>query len=210
MAFGFENQKNLSKVGAMRLALLCGDRYVRSILAAIAENEYVHNTGKVTVIRWNDLLDERIREKETVIRRHYKSSDTLRRKVDALASSFLIHRRPNYSNTARIPHIMDFIFEELPVSTNGIIHMDKHYTGFIYPKSTAKCEFLAEDLSETSFVHLMAVISHDASMSSLRDDLATVDQGKKAAEGSMVLPIRGVNEKVPEGATDRFRLLRIL
>ena len=90
---------------------------------------------------------------QSIARKCYHESRTFKNRVDEIGMEILSHRRPNSKNNkTRLPYLVDFILEELPVLMTGLTYKSTKYQTLGYAtKASSKSLFstlanLVEDI----------------------------------------------------------------
>ena len=97
-----------------------------------------------------------------------------------------MYRRPSSKNpSARIPLMVPYLLEELPVMLSGIVHEGIHYKTHMYPTSASKASALANDAF---------FLAHDIQTKSefsklYKEIIDCCPDGFQANNGTVLLPI---------------------
>ena len=100
-----------------------------------------------------------------------------------------MHRRPSSKNpSARIPLMVPYLLEELPVMLSGIVHEGIHYKTHMYPTSASKASAKAGLANDAFF------LAHDIQTKSefsklYKDIIDCCPDGFQANNGTVILPI---------------------
>ena len=181
---------------ALSLALEAGEPFRQSLGTAIEELEAgrPERRGWITLLGWQDVEGEELREQQRITRNYYDCFPPLRLRIDEIATKFLVHRRPHSKNhTARLPHMVAYLLDELPWLVTGTELEGVHYTALLYPTS------MAGMAKGGTLANAMWDLTHDIhtteEFAAFRQDITRVSRGREVLPGVVLLPIDTAEEE---------------
>jgi len=176
---------------AMAMALQAAAPFRKFLENAIRkmEDERPDRLGWVTLLGWEDMKDEGLKERQAIARRHYDEATSLRPRIDAIAEQFLAYRRPQSKNlSGRLPHMVSYLLEELPWFITGFELNGCEYRTFLYPTTVSKLEE-----GNVSLANAMWDLTHDIhtkeEFAELRQELVASASGREVIPGVVLLPL---------------------
>ncbi|KAI0562894.1 Cyclodipeptide synthase [Gracilaria domingensis] len=177
---------------ARQTALELGNVYVKSISDAIDTS----GSEKITVIRWDDMLDENKAKQELIIHEYYNRNTSFRQRIDEIAMEFINRRAPNSRFMAqRMSHAVNFILDELPPFVTGLLYKQKRYVTNVYATSTTSMAGANANPHAFAFAShtLVKDIQSDPMFADLKKNLVEADNGMEAPNGLAILVIAPKN-----------------
>ena len=180
---------------ALSLALEAGEPFRQSLGTAIEELEAgrPERSGWITVLGWQDVEGEELREQQRITKNYYDCFPPLRLRIDEIATKFLVHRRPHSKNhAARLPHMVAYLLAELPWLVTGTEREGVNYTALLYPTS------MAGMANGGTLANAMWDLTHDIhtteEFAEIRQDITSVSRGREVLPGVVLLPIDTAEE----------------
>merc|ERR1712200_33824 len=80
-----------------------------------------------------------MKKQQKILNSYYQTNEYFKQKIDKIALEFLSFRRPQSKNhETRIPHMVNYIVEELPIMLTGVECNGIHYKTLLYPTAASK------------------------------------------------------------------------
>ncbi|CAF0750882.1 unnamed protein product [Adineta ricciae] len=131
--FAVFNNKLLSTGTALKYALEEGDRLADVFEQARRQLE-PELAQCVTVIRWHDICTDKYKEYVEIFRRHTMDNEQFAELVEDVVKIFIKVRKPtNHFTAEQHLTLQEYVFNELPALTQGIVYDNHHYRIIAHP-----------------------------------------------------------------------------
>lgn len=194
MAVRGKKQRNMTMERALEIALQRGDLYVNAISKAVKENNIACGSSKITLVRWDDIINESKLEQEIILHRHFLDNKLFRDRVEQVAELYINERKPqSHMFLERKMHTVNFILSELGGLITGMSHQEERYQTVVYATSD-KLFAKTEANAPGSVFTLVHDILTNPAFANLKNELVHVDGHNEVTHGCLVLAL-------PEGRT---------
>ncbi|KAI0566301.1 Cyclodipeptide synthase [Gracilaria domingensis] len=181
---------------AHRMALERGSLYVKAISDAIIAT----GSDKITLLRWDDIIDENKAKQAAIVHEYYYRNPSFRHRVDEIGMEFVNQRIPNSRFVSRrTSHAVKFILDELPLFLTGLSHKNERYVTRIYATSTISLARANANPDAPTMRRLAKDIHSNLIFSDLKKKLVEADDGIEAHNGLAILAIEPQPAEVMAG-----------